>query len=109
MLIPGFNLAASNYRRSRREVILGAGVVAALSLLLVGQLALWAALRRGYSVEEVAHAVRRARLDPWVGPQAEAGDVSASRFAQVSDLAAAVELIVNATSPHPERAGERGT
>lgn len=41
--------------------------------------------------------------------QAEAGDVSASRFAQVSDLAAAVELIVNATSPHPERASERGT
>lgn len=41
--------------------------------------------------------------------QAEAGDVSANRFAQVSDLAAAVELIVKTTSPHPERAGERGT
>lgn len=75
MLIPGFNLAASNYRRSRREVILAAGMVAALSLLLVGQLALWAALRRGYSVEDVAHAVRRARLDPWVGPRGEADDV----------------------------------
>ena len=42
MLISGFNLAAFNYRRSRREVILAVVVVAALALLLAGQVALWA-------------------------------------------------------------------
>ena len=41
--------------------------------------------------------------------EGEAGDEKASRFPQVRDLAGAVELIVNATSPHPERASERGT
>lgn len=46
MLISGFNLAASDYRRSRRQVILATGVVVALGLLLLGQLALWTAVRR---------------------------------------------------------------
>lgn len=46
MLISGFNLAASDYRRGRRELFLAAAVVAALALLLAGQIALWAAGRR---------------------------------------------------------------
>jgi Tfp pilus assembly protein PilN len=46
MLISGFNLAASNYRRSRREVILATSAVAALTLLLLGQIALWGVGRR---------------------------------------------------------------
>jgi len=43
------------------------------------------------------------------GGQAEAGGEKAGGFPQAKDLAGAVELIVNATSPHPERASERGT
>ena len=39
MLTAGFNLAAGDYRRSQREVLLAAGVVAVLALLLVGQMA----------------------------------------------------------------------
>lgn len=42
MLISGFNLAASDYRRSRRELLLAAVVVAVLAILLAGQVALWA-------------------------------------------------------------------
>lgn len=46
MLISGFNLAASDYRRGRRELVLAAALVAALALLLAGQIALWAAGRQ---------------------------------------------------------------
>lgn len=46
MLIAGFNLTAGEYRRARREVILAAGVVAALALLLLGQAAAWVVVRR---------------------------------------------------------------
>jgi len=47
MLIAGFNLAREDYRRARRQGLLAAGAVAVLSLLLVGQIAVWAAGRRG--------------------------------------------------------------
>lgn len=46
MLIPGFNLATSNYRKTRRELLLASGVVVSLTVLLVGQVALWAAGRQ---------------------------------------------------------------
>jgi len=46
MLIAGFNLAREDYRRARRQGLLAAGAVAVLSLLLVGQIAVWAAGRR---------------------------------------------------------------
>jgi Tfp pilus assembly protein PilN len=41
MLIKGFNLATTNYRRARRDLFLGVCVVAVLGLLLLGQIALW--------------------------------------------------------------------
>lgn len=59
MLISGFNLASTNYRRSRQEMILAISAVAALALLLVGQVALWTAGRR----EEQAAAARLARME----------------------------------------------
>jgi Tfp pilus assembly protein PilN len=46
MLIAGFNLAAANYRRSRRTVLLLSGLSAALLVLLVLQGVAWTALRR---------------------------------------------------------------
>ncbi len=46
MLIPGFNLATADYRRSRRDLFRAAGIVAALTVLLAGQVAHWAAGRQ---------------------------------------------------------------
>ncbi len=46
MLISGFNLATADYRRTRRELLLAAAVVVALSLALAGQVAFWAAGRQ---------------------------------------------------------------
>lgn len=45
MLISGFNLASTNYRRAQRDLILSLCAVTALSLLLVGQITMWAAGR----------------------------------------------------------------
>jgi len=59
MLIVGFNLAGTNYRRVRRDVILGACAVAVLGLLLAGQVAMWAAGRG----ERAAIALRLARME----------------------------------------------
>jgi Tfp pilus assembly protein PilN len=59
MLIVGFNLASTNYRRARRDVILGACAVAVLGLLLAGQVAVWAAGRH----EREAVALRLARME----------------------------------------------
>jgi Tfp pilus assembly protein PilN len=46
MVISGFNLAEADYRRSRRELAMAAGVAGLLALLLVGQFALWISIRR---------------------------------------------------------------
>jgi Tfp pilus assembly protein PilN len=46
MLISGFNLAASDYRASRRQVILPIAVMAILVLLLLGQVGLWVRVHR---------------------------------------------------------------
>jgi hypothetical protein len=46
MLTAGFNLAAGDFRRSRREIRLAAGVVAVLALLLLGQGTAWVVVRR---------------------------------------------------------------
>jgi len=46
MLTAGFNLATGDYRKSRREVLLAAGVVAVLALLLLGQVTAWVVVRR---------------------------------------------------------------
>ena len=54
MLIVGFTLAAADYRRSRRTVLLLSGLSAALLVLLVLQGVGWNALRR----EETAVAAR---------------------------------------------------
>lgn len=59
MLIAGFNLAGANYRRARRDVILGACAVAALGLLVAGQIATWAAGRG----EREAIALRLTRME----------------------------------------------
>jgi Tfp pilus assembly protein PilN len=59
MLIVGFNLASANYRRARRDVILGACAVAVLGLLFAGQVATWAAGRG----ERTAIALRLARME----------------------------------------------
>ncbi len=45
MLITGFNLASTNYRRARRDLLLSICTVAVLGLLLVGQITMWAAGR----------------------------------------------------------------
>ena len=50
MLISGFNLASTNYRRSRQDMVLATALVAALAILLVTQLAVWGKARR---VEQV--------------------------------------------------------
>jgi Tfp pilus assembly protein PilN len=59
MLIVGFNLASANFRRARRDVILGACAVAVLGLVFVGQVATWAAGRG----ERAAIALRLARME----------------------------------------------
>ena len=59
MLIVGFNLANTNFRRTRRDVILGACAVAVLGLLFAGQVAMWAAGRG----ERAAIALRLARME----------------------------------------------
>jgi Tfp pilus assembly protein PilN len=46
MLISGFNLAASDYRASRRQVILPVAVTAVLVLIFLGQVGLWVTARR---------------------------------------------------------------
>ncbi len=46
MLSVGFNLAAADYRQTRRQAILAAGVVSLLSLVLVGQIVVWFGTRR---------------------------------------------------------------
>jgi Tfp pilus assembly protein PilN len=59
MLIPGFNLASANYRRARRDTILGGCAVAALGLLLLAQLGAWAAGR----ADRLAVAERLTRME----------------------------------------------
>jgi Tfp pilus assembly protein PilN len=59
VLISGFNLARTNYRRTRRDLLLGGIAVAVLGLLLLGQIATWAAGRG----EREAVAQRLARMD----------------------------------------------
>lgn len=59
MLIVGFNLASGNFRRARRDMILGISAVAVLGLLLAGQVAMWAAGRG----ERAAIALRLARME----------------------------------------------
>jgi Tfp pilus assembly protein PilN len=46
MLISGFNLAASDYRASRRQVILPLAAAAVLALVFLGQIGLWVTVRR---------------------------------------------------------------
>lgn len=46
MLISGFNLAAADYRASRRRLILPVAVAVVLTLLLLGQIGLWVKVRR---------------------------------------------------------------
>jgi Tfp pilus assembly protein PilN len=59
MLIPGFNLSGTDYRRARREVVLSLCVVGILGLFLAGQIALWSAGRG----ERAAIADRLARME----------------------------------------------
>ena len=59
MLIVGFNLASTNYRRARRDVILGVAAVALLGLLFAGQITTWAMGRR----EQGAIGVRLAKME----------------------------------------------
>jgi len=59
MLITGFNLASTNYRRTRHDRLLSIWAVAVLGLLLVGLLAVWAAGRG----EQKALAQRLARME----------------------------------------------
>lgn len=58
-MIPGFNLAGTDYRRARRDVALGACAVAVLGLLLLGQIVFWAAGR----AEREAVALRLTRME----------------------------------------------
>ena len=67
MLITGFNLARTNYRRARRNLVLGAGAVAVLVLLLLGQIVFWAAGRG----ERQAMAQRLARMEGEVAKHQE--------------------------------------
>jgi len=46
MLIGGFNLAASDYRRSRRTTLLLSGLIAGLLVLLIVQAVSWIVIRR---------------------------------------------------------------
>lgn len=46
MLISGFNLAASDYRASRRQIVLPVAVAVILVLLFVGQIGFWVMVRR---------------------------------------------------------------
>ena len=59
MLIVGFNLASTNYRRARRDVIRGICAVAVLGLLLAGQVATWA-MGRG---DRAAIGLRLAKME----------------------------------------------
>jgi Tfp pilus assembly protein PilN len=59
MLISGFNLAATDYRRSRRQLILPAVAAAILVLLLLGQVVVWVKLHR----EAQAVAPRLAKME----------------------------------------------
>lgn len=59
MLISGFNLAASDYRASRRQVILPVAVMAILVLVCLGQVGLWLTVRR----EAQAVAPRLAKME----------------------------------------------
>lgn len=59
MLISGFNLAASDYRASRRQIVLPLAVAVILVLLLVGQIGLWVTVRR----EAQAVAPRLAKME----------------------------------------------
>ncbi len=59
MLITGFNLANSNYRRARRGLFVGVCAVVVLGLLLVGQITVWATSRG----ERTAVAQRLTRLE----------------------------------------------
>jgi Tfp pilus assembly protein PilN len=46
MLTSGFNLATSDYRRSRRRSLLAGGLAVLIGFLLIGQLLVWNQLRR---------------------------------------------------------------
>lgn len=52
MVITGFNLAASDYRRSRRTLLVLTAVTALLILLLAGQMLFWGAQRRANQAVE---------------------------------------------------------
>jgi hypothetical protein len=75
MLISGFNLAAADYRQSRREVKLAAGVMVALALVLLGQIAAWVAIRRAYTIRDVVDAVRLGQIRTLVAVRPEGRDV----------------------------------
>jgi Tfp pilus assembly protein PilN len=59
MLIAGFNLASANFRRARRDVILGTCAIAVLGLLLAAQVAMWAVGRS----DRAAIVLRLARME----------------------------------------------
>ena len=52
MVISGFNLAASDYRRNRRSLLLLTAAAGLLILLLAGQLIFWSAQRRANQAVE---------------------------------------------------------
>jgi Fimbrial assembly protein (PilN) len=52
MVITGFNLAASDYRRNRRTLLLLAAATTLLILLVAGQLLIWGAQRRANQAVE---------------------------------------------------------
>jgi Tfp pilus assembly protein PilN len=62
MVIAGFNLAAADYRRTRRTLVRIAIASTALALLLGGQLYLWMAQRRENRAVEARVATMEARL-----------------------------------------------
>jgi Tfp pilus assembly protein PilN len=68
MLMRGFNLASTDYRRARRRAALLAAGIAGLAILLVAQVGLWAGLHRenrttGARLAEMDAQLRRHQAD----------------------------------------------
>jgi hypothetical protein len=75
MLISGFNLAAADFRQTRREMTVATGVVLALALLLLGQVTVGIGIRRGYSIRDVVDAVRLGEIRTLLAARPEGGDI----------------------------------
>jgi len=99
MVITGFNLSASDFRRNRRTLLLVTAASAVLILVLVGQLLVWVAQRRANQAVEARLAGMEAEFDRHQSQaQAVRARIPAETLKQYETKVAAYNQILEAST-----------